>query len=286
MRKAKATTGNAKKALGPPARKRAAAATRSRTRHAPAARPRKPSTPPATTPPAEAVLARAQADVVAAKFQGEEATPRPRPTLPSSYGESHLLLLPRDPQTLFATWDLSPALIDGLKSRLGSRGFAVSTLTLRLSSESGEAVVFHVGRKARSRYLKVTGGSSFTAEIGFTTPTGRFESAARSAACFLPMGPARGAFVASPAPAPAVASYRAAPAVARAAAAVTPTPAATPAPTPAATSAGRVSPAAKGTTESRAGAATTTPREAAVVVPFRAPSTPRAIGGASDLYRR
>lgn len=277
MRKAKATTGTAKKVLTPPARPRAATAAKPRARHAPAARRRKTTAAPAAAPAAEATLARAQADVVAAKFQGDAAAPRPRPTLPLSYGESHLLLLPRDPQTLFASWDLAPSLIESLKSRLGARGFAVSTLTLRLSPTEGEPVVFHVGRKVRSRYLKVAGGVSFTAEIGFTTPTGHFELAARSVPCFLPLGPARSAFIAHPAPA--VASYRAATVAAKAVAAAAPdTPASV-------TGSGVSSSPANGSTATATTAATSTPRGAAVV-PFRAPSTPRTLGGASDLYRR
>lgn len=268
MRKAKATTGTAKKVLSPPVRKRSATAAKPRARHAPVVRRRKTAAAPASGPAPEAALARAQADVVAAKFQGDAAAPRPRPTLPLTYGESHLLLLPRDPQTLFATWDLAPALIESLKSRLGARGFAVSTLTLRLTPAGGPPAVFHVGRKARSRYLKVAGGSSFTAEIGFTTPTGRFELAARSVPCFLPLGPARSAFIAHPAPA--VASYRAAPVAAKAVAASAPD-AAAPASAPAAgVSAGSVMSDSRG----------------AAVVPFRAPATPRTLGGASDLYRR
>lgn len=282
MRKAKATTGTTKKVLTPPARKRAATAAKPRARHAPAARRRNTAPAPVAIPAVEATLARAQADVGAAKFQGDVAAPRPRPTLPLSYGESHLLLLPRDPQTLFASWDLAPTLIESLKSRLGARGFAVSTLTLRLSPTEGEPVVFHVGRKVRSRYLKVAGGSSFTAEIGFTTPTGHFELAARSVPCFLPLGPARSAFVAPPAPA--VGSYRAAPLAAKAVTAVVPN---TPAPT-AATGAS-ISPSSGSTaaasTTTTATTATSSPRGAAVV-PFRAPSNPRTLGGASDLYRR
>ena len=98
--------------------------------------------------------------MVASKFRTELPVPKPRPlpTLPSSYGESHLLLLVRDPQTLFAAWDIAPSTIEALKSRLGRRGFAVSTLTLRLTRAGGHASVLHVSKRARSRYLKIDGG--------------------------------------------------------------------------------------------------------------------------------
>lgn len=283
MRKAKATTGTARKTSSPVrARRPAPASPSARSRHVGTARKRKvaPSAEPVPAP--EELLARAQSDVVAAKFQGDEKAPRPRPTLPLSYGESHLLLLPRDPQTLFATWDLSPSLIDGLKARLGARGFAVSTLTLRLSSEGAESIVFHVGRRVRSRYLKVAGGASFTAEIGFTTPTGRFELAARSVPCFLPLGPARSAFVHSVEPA--VASYRAARRPARTTASSN---------AGAADSSSRSVSADVSVSEARSASSASTDSAAsaphAAVIPFRAPSVPsapRILGGASDLYRR
>lgn len=147
---------------------------------------------PVVTPPQASKLPieDAQSQVVASKFaSAETAAPKPRPSLPASYGESHLLLLVRDPQTLFAAWDVAPSTIEALKARLGRRGFAVSNLTLRLTRAGGGTSVVHVGKKARSRYLKIEGGPSFMAEVGFTTPAGRFELVARSAPCFVPMGP-------------------------------------------------------------------------------------------------
>lgn len=141
----------------------------------------------------EAAISAAQSNVVASKFRTDGPAPKPavRPTLPLSYGESHLLLLVRDPQTLFAAWDMSPLMVESLKARLGRRAFAVSTLTLRLTRAGGGTDVVHVSKKVRSRYLKIDGGPSFVGEIGFTTPTGRFEQVARSAPCFVPMGAAR-----------------------------------------------------------------------------------------------
>jgi len=144
------------------------------------------------SPDSPAEIEDAQSQVVASKFANADpapAKPAPRPTLPASYGESRLLLLVRDPQTLFAAWDMSTETVDALKARLGRRGFAVSTLTLRLTRAGGGTTVVHAGKKARSRYLKIDGGPSFTAEIGFTTPAGQFEFVARSAPCFVPMGP-------------------------------------------------------------------------------------------------
>ena len=187
----------------------------------------------------------------------ETARAKPRPTLPSSYGESHLLLLVRDPQTLFAAWDMAPSTIEALKARLGRRGFAVSTLTLRLTRAGGGASVLHVGKKARSRYLKIDGGPSFIAEIGFTTPAGRFELVARSAPCFVPMGPIARA-EAIEAGRRAVVGYREARALARRGG-VPPNP---------------------GATRARPNPSTDGAASPAVTL------VPRVLGGASDLYRR
>ena len=197
---------------------------------------------------------------MASKFASVETAPsKARPTLPPSYGESRLLLLVRDPQTLFAAWDMAPSTIGALKGRLGRRGFAVSTLTLRLTRAGGGVSVLHVGKKARSRYLKINGGPSFMAEIGFTTPVGRFELVARSAPCFVPMGPqARGE--AAEAGRRAVLGYREAIAVARRGG-VSPNPGS-------AVPRSRTDSLAEGTASPLAGPG------------------PRVLGGASDLYRR
>ena len=211
---------------------------------------------------AEPVISEEQVLVVASKFVSGEAPPAkspPRPTLPLSYGESHLLLLPRDPQTLFAAWDVSASTIASLKERIGGRALAVSTFTLRLVRENGAATVFHLAKKHRSRYLKIDGPSpSFVAEVGFTTPAGRFELIARSAACSVPGG-------STPRPDPAafgrrtVIGYREARSLVRRGLAA-----------PASGARGRV----------RAQALLTTAAAAAAV------AAPRVLGGASDLYRR
>ena len=142
------------------------------------------------TRPARPSISKARPEVAASKLRSPETEapgPRLRPSLPTTYGESRLLLLARDPHTLFAAWDMAPSVVKELKARIGARALAVSTLTLRLTNAGGETRVLHVGRGSRSRYLGVDSAPSFIAEIGFTTPTGRFEFIARSAPCYVPM---------------------------------------------------------------------------------------------------
>ena len=217
--------------------------------------------PPQMSPPQ---IEDAQSRVVASKFAGVEAAqskPPVRRTLPASYGESRLLLLARDPQTLFAAWDMAPSTVESLQARLGRRGFAVSTLTLRLTRAGGGATVMHVGKRARSRYLKIDPGPFFIAEIGFTTPVGRFEFVARSAPCFVPMGPlARQASIETGHRA--VLGYREAMAVARRGGLA-------PNPRPVA-----------GVTRALPNPSTDGAASPALTL------APRVVGGASDLYRR
>lgn len=190
MAKSKSEPGTVKKASAKRATKPAAK------RKAPARKPtlirkaRTPRPPGPVAPPSQASISEAQSNVVASKFrtEGQPLSPSPLPTLPSSYGESHLLLLVRDPQTLFAAWDVSPSTVDAIKARIGARGYAVSNLTLRLTRAGGGVTTFHLGKKVRTRYLRIDGGPSYIAEIGITPPTGRFELIARSAPCFVPQG--------------------------------------------------------------------------------------------------
>lgn len=193
------------------------------------------------------------------------ARPRPRPTLPSTYGESHILLLARDPQTLFAAWDMSPIAVTALRSRVGARAFAVSSLTLRLIPARGRTTTYHASKKARSRYIKIDGGSpSFIVEIGFSTPAGQFEMIARSVRCAVPVGP--GARKDWPATARrAVLGYRDARIAAKRNLVI---------------HAG-ASGSPHGTTRVRSVQTASAPHQ-----PAGASALPRILGGASDLYRR
>lgn len=187
MAKAKGESVTVKKAS---AKRAGKPATRPKASAKKAGSPRRPRAARKSVAPAEASISQAQSNVVASKFRTDAPLhqPAPLPTLPSSYGESHLLLLVRDPQTLFAAWDVSPSTTEALKARLGARGFAVSNLTLRLTRAGGAATTYELAKKIRSRYLKIDGGPSYIAEIGITSPSGRFELIARSAPCFVPLG--------------------------------------------------------------------------------------------------
>ncbi len=269
MAKVKSESGTVKKASAKRTKK-PAVKRKATPRKAPVAR--KTRAPRTIAPRSEASISEAQSNVVASKFrtEGQPLSPAPLPTLPSSYGESHLLLLVRDPQTLFAAWDVSPSTVDAIKARIGARGYAVSNLTLRLTRAGGGATTFHLGKKVRTRYLKIDGGPSYIAEIGITPPSGRFELIARSAPCFVPQG----ASAHQDWPGTrrrAVLGYREARALAQRG--LVPV-------SPDGTPRKRAAPSSSG------GAASGAVGGGAVAMAPAGAAAPRVLGGASDLYRR
>ena len=51
---------------------------------------------------------------------------------PESYGQNRIRLLVRDPEWIFAHWDVKPQTLEELAKRLGERALALSRLTLRV----------------------------------------------------------------------------------------------------------------------------------------------------------
>ena len=101
---------------------------------------------------------------------------------PESYGVNRLRLLVKDPEWLFAHWDVDPKILASLRSDLGERALALSRLTLRLSDtvEGGSTVIL-LPKTARSFYIRADGEArSYQAELGLTLPSGEFRALAES----------------------------------------------------------------------------------------------------------
>src|SRR5688572_18740686 len=101
---------------------------------------------------------------------------------PESYGVNRLRLLVKDPEWLFAHWDVDPKVLQSLRSDLGERALALSRLTLRLSDtvEGGSTVIL-LPKTARSFYIRADGAArSYQAELGLTLPSGEFRALAES----------------------------------------------------------------------------------------------------------
>jgi Domain of unknown function (DUF4912) len=101
---------------------------------------------------------------------------------PESYGIDRIRLLVRDPEWLFAYWDVSPKSFEDLRRELGDRAAAVARLTLRIADPvSGGASDVLLPPGARWWYVRADSARrSYRAELGFTLASGEFRTLARS----------------------------------------------------------------------------------------------------------
>jgi hypothetical protein len=101
---------------------------------------------------------------------------------PQTYGVNRLRLLVKDPEWLFAHWDVDPRSLESLRADLGARAQALSQLTLRVfEDKSGGASTFLLPQDARTWYVPTrSAGHAYRAEVGVLLPSGEFRSLARS----------------------------------------------------------------------------------------------------------
>lgn len=111
------------------------------------------------------------------------------PELPEDYGDNRIMLMVRDPECLFAYWELRKEVLDNILNTLGSMAHSAK-MVLRVYDVTD--VIFN-GNNAHTYFdVEVTGGTrswyihtgkpnrSFCADIGFLTPNGTFRLIARS----------------------------------------------------------------------------------------------------------
>jgi hypothetical protein len=113
---------------------------------------------------------------------------------PESYAKNRVRLLVKDPEWLFAHWDVSAKAWAALRDELGERALALSRLTLRVEDpRNGLLSVVLLPGGARSWYLRThREHSRYRAELGLTTPSGSFRSLAKSNVVTTPrVGPSR-----------------------------------------------------------------------------------------------
>lgn len=101
---------------------------------------------------------------------------------PESYGVNRVRLLVRDPEWIFAYWDVSPATMKELASGLGERALALSRLTLRVVDPvSGGSSDILLPPGARWWYVRTDSARrTYRAELGVTLPSGAFRRLAES----------------------------------------------------------------------------------------------------------
>ena len=101
---------------------------------------------------------------------------------PETYGVNRVRLLVRDPEWIFAYWDVNPAAMKDLARSLGERGLALSRLTLRVQDPvSGGSSDILLPPGARWWYIRTDSARrSYRAELGVTLPSGDFRRLAES----------------------------------------------------------------------------------------------------------
>ncbi len=110
--------------------------------------------------------------------------------LPSGYGESRIVLMPRDPQWAYAYWDIPHTLKDELRrqggSRLALRFYDVTDIDFsRQSPHSLQQ--YECDELAREWYLPIpVSDRDYVAEIGYLTGDGRWLVLARSLPVHIP----------------------------------------------------------------------------------------------------
>ena len=141
---------------------------------------------PASPPPEPNGAVDEEQRIESSKYLPRQASKRrfetERFVFPESYGVNRVRLLVKDPEWLFAHWDVDPAVLASLRMDLGERALALSRLTLRLSDafEGGSTVIL-LPKGARGFYIRADGAArSYQAELGLTLPSGEFRQLAAS----------------------------------------------------------------------------------------------------------
>ena len=122
----------------------------------------------------------------AAKFLPRELPKRlfeeERFLFPESYGQNRIRLLVRDPEWIFAYWDVKPQALADMAKSLGERALALSRLTLRVVDPvSGGSSDILLPAGARWWYVKTDAARrTYRAELGVTLPSGQFRKLAES----------------------------------------------------------------------------------------------------------
>lgn len=112
------------------------------------------------------------------------------PELPGGYGESRIVLLPRDPQWAYAYWDVpnehKQALRDQGGNRLALRFYDVTDIDINTQSPHS-LQQYECGEVAREWYLPVpVSDRDYTVEVGYVCDDGRWLMLCRSAPVRIP----------------------------------------------------------------------------------------------------
>ena len=153
----------------------------------------------AAEPRAAAPALSEEDQIRSAKYLPRDLPPRlfeeERFLFPESYGVNRVRLLVKDPDWLFAHWDVDPKALDAMKKAMGERAMALSRLTLRVV-DPGNGGSSDILLPPRALGAGTSGptrpGASYKAELGVTLPSGEFRRLAESNVVVTPrVGPSR-----------------------------------------------------------------------------------------------
>jgi hypothetical protein len=124
--------------------------------------------------------------IESSKYEVPEAARRvfeeERFLFPETYESDRVRLLVKDPEWLFAHWDVSKGSLRRLREDVGERTMALSRLTLRVDDPADGALsVVLLPEGARSWYVRTrVDHRSYRAQLGLTMPSGEFRALATS----------------------------------------------------------------------------------------------------------
>lgn len=110
--------------------------------------------------------------------------------LPRNYGETKIVILPRDPLWLYAYWEIAPDMFSSLRGKLGEAKFNASRWVLRVHDVTG--IKFDGSNANRFFDMEVSAGSdnwyvnvsdvnrAWCVDLGLRTPEGDFILVTRS----------------------------------------------------------------------------------------------------------
>jgi Domain of unknown function (DUF4912) len=137
-------------------------------------------------PPSAAVGLSDEEQILAAKYLPRDLPPRlfeeERFLFPESYHVNRVRLLVKDPDWIFAYWDVDPKSLGEIGKTVGERSMALARLSLRVCDpENGGSTDILLPAGARWWYVRADSTArSYRAELGVILPSGEFRRLAES----------------------------------------------------------------------------------------------------------
>lgn len=117
-------------------------------------------------------------------------------SLPRSYGDTRIIVMPRDPMWFYAYWEVAAGAFDGLKKKLGETKLNASRWVLRVyditgvefnGSNSNKFFDIGITPDAVNWYVNVSEANRvWVVDLGLITPDGEFITVARSNVVSMP----------------------------------------------------------------------------------------------------